>query len=164
MEKYSQVFLHFLYAMVQETKRVETFVFGTRLTRLSTLLMKKNPDQVIENLSTTFTDWSGGTRIGESIKDFNYHWARRVKCQGSIVMIISDGWDRGNLVLLEKEIKRLSRTAHRLIWLNPLAGSEDYQPIVKGIQTVIPYLDEFYPLANLNDLVSLTKALELNRL
>ena len=163
MEKYSQVFLHFLYAMVQETKRVETFIFGTRLTRLTTLLMKKNPDQVIENLSSTITDWSGGTRIGESIKDFNYHWARRVKCQGSIVMIISDGWDRGNLELLEKEIKRLSRTAHRLIWLNPLAGSEDYQPIVKGIQTVFPHLDDFYPLANLNDLVSLTKALNLNR-
>jgi uncharacterized protein with von Willebrand factor type A (vWA) domain len=94
---------------------------------------------VIQYLSSITVDWSGGTRIGDSIKDFNYSWARRVRCQGSIVMIISDGWDRGNLDLLEKEIRRLSRTSHRLIWLNPLAGSTDYQPVVKGIQTIMPH-------------------------
>jgi uncharacterized protein with von Willebrand factor type A (vWA) domain len=159
MEKYSRIFLHFLYSMVQKSERVETFVFGTRLTRLTSLLHRKNPDQVIQYLSSITVDWSGGTRIGDSIKDFNYCWARRVRCQGSIVMIISDGWDRGNLDLLEKEIRRLSRTSHRLIWLNPLAGSTDYQPVVQGIQTIMPHVDDFYPLANLNNLESFAKIL-----
>jgi len=145
MEEYSRVFLYFLYAMVQETKRIETFVFGTRLTRLNMLLRKKNPDQVIDHLSSVIMDWSGGTRIGESVKDFNYYWARRVRCQGSIVTIISDGWDRGKSDLLGREMSRLGRTAHRLIWLNPLAGSENYQPLVKGIQAVTPHVDVFTP-------------------
>jgi uncharacterized protein with von Willebrand factor type A (vWA) domain len=141
--------------MVQDTRHIETFVFGTRLTRLTSLFRKKGTDQVLENLSTLIMDWSGGTRIGESIKDFNYLWSRRVASQGSIVMIISDGWDRGNYVLLDQEVSRLSRTAHRLIWLNPLAGSPEYQPLVQGIQTVLPYDDDFYPIDNLINLESL---------
>ncbi|MCJ7694687.1 MAG: VWA domain-containing protein [Anaerolineaceae bacterium] len=155
MESYSRIFLYFLYAMVQDTRHIETFVFGTRLTRLTSLFRKKGTDQVFENLSTLIMDWSGGTRIGESIKDFNYLWSRRVASQGSIVMIISDGWDRGNYGLLDQEVSRLSRTAHRLIWLNPLAGSPEYQPLVQGIQTVLPYVDDFYPINNLNNLESL---------
>jgi uncharacterized protein with von Willebrand factor type A (vWA) domain len=160
MEKYSRVFLYFLYAMVQETKRIETFVFGTRLTRLTLMLQKQKSEQVIENLSSLRLDWSGGTRIGESLQDFNYHWARRVRCPGSIVIIISDGWDRGDYKLLKREISRLSRTAHRLMWLNPIAGAENYQPLVKGIQTVLPYVDDFYPLSNLKNLETLTKGLD----
>ncbi len=163
MEEYSRVFLFFFNAMVQETKRIETFVFGTRLTRLTILLRKKNPDQVIDHLSSVIMDWSGGTRIGESVKDFNYYWARRVRCQGSIVMIISDGWDRGKSDLLGREMSRLGRTAHRLIWLNPLAGSENYQPLVKGIQAVTPHVDVFYPIANLINLEFLVGSLGLNR-
>jgi hypothetical protein len=162
MEKYSQIFLYFLYAMAQETTRIETFVFGTRLTRLTMLLQKKRPDQVIENLSSLIMDWSGGTRIGESIKEFNYQWARRVRCQRSIVMIISDGWDRGDYQLLDREVSRLSRTAHRLMWINPLAGSQDYQPLVKGMQTVLPYVDDFYPLTNLKNLESLALGLDFD--
>jgi uncharacterized protein with von Willebrand factor type A (vWA) domain len=162
MEKYSQVFLYFLYAMVQETKRIEAFVFGTRLTRLTMLLRKHSVDQVIEDLSSLTMDWSGGTRIGESLKTFNYHWARRVKCPGSIVIIISDGWDRGNYELLEREISRLSRTAHRIMWLNPIAGSEDYRPLVKGMRTVLPYISDFYPFANLENIESLTRDLDLS--
>lgn len=162
MEKYSQIFLYFLYAMAQETTRIETFVFGTRLTRLTMLLQKKKPDQVIENLSSLIMDWSGGTRIGESIKEFNYQWARRVRCQRSIVMIISDGWDRGDYQLLDREVSRLSRTAHRLMWINPLAGSQDYQPLVKGMQTVLPYVDDFYPLTNLKNLESLALGLDFD--
>lgn len=162
MEKYSQVFLYFLYAMVQETKRIETFVFGTRLTRLTLMLQKQKSEQVIENLSSLRLDWSGGTRIGESLKDFNYHWARRVRCPGSIVIIISDGWDRGDYMLLKREISRLRRTVHRLMWLNPVAGSDNYQPLVKGIQTVLPYVNDFYPLANLDNLESLTMGLDFS--
>lgn len=145
MEEYSRVFLYFLNAMTQETKRVETFVFGTRLTRLTILLRKINPDQVIDHLSSVVMNWSGGTRIGDSVKDFNYYWARRVRCQGSIVTIISDGWDRGKSDLLGREMSRLGRTAHRLIWLNPLAGSKYYQQLVKGIKAVAPYVDVFTP-------------------
>jgi uncharacterized protein with von Willebrand factor type A (vWA) domain len=159
MERYTQIFLYFLYAMIQESKRIETFVFGTRLTRLTLLLRKHKPEQILDDLSSFALDWSGGTRIGESLKDFNFHWARRVRCPGSIVIIISDGWDRGDHVLLEREIGRLSRTAYRLMWLNPLAGSEVYQPLVKGIQTVLPYLTDFHPLSNLNNLESLTRGI-----
>lgn len=159
MEKYSRIFLQFLYSIIQRSEQVEAFVFGTRLTRLTTFLHKKTPDQVIQHLSSIMLDWSGGTKIGESIKDFNYRWARRVKCQDSIVMIISDGWDRGNLNLLKQEISRLSRTSHRLIWLNPLAGSKEYKPAVKGIQAILPHVDDFYPLGNLNNLESLAKIL-----
>ena len=163
MDKYSQILLHFLYGMAQETKRIETFVFGTRLSRITLMMRKKSPNQVIDNLSSLILDWSGGTRIGRSIKDFNYIWARRVRCQDATVMIVSDGWDRGNLELLKIEMSRLSRMAHRLVWINPLAGSKNYQPLVRGIQTVTPYVDEFFPLSNLADLESLIKGLESHR-
>ena len=159
MEKYSKIFLFFLYGMVQDRKKIETFVFGTRLTRLTLQLRRRSADQVMDNLSTHYMDWSGGTRIGEALRDFNYHWARRVRCSSSVVMIISDGWDRGDHQLLEKEINRLKRSAHRLIWLNPLAGVENYQPLVTGIRTILPYVDDFYPFANLSDLESLAKRL-----
>jgi uncharacterized protein with von Willebrand factor type A (vWA) domain len=163
MEKYSKIFLFFLYGMVQDRKKIETFVFGTRLTRLTLQLRRRNADQVMDNLSTHYMDWSGGTRIGEALRDFNYHWARRVRCSSSVVMIISDGWDRGDHQLLEKEIYRLKRSAHRLIWLNPLAGVENYQPLVTGIRVILPYVDDFYPFANLGNLESLAKRLSALR-
>ena len=159
MERYTQIFLYFLYAIAQDIRRIETFVFGTRLTRLTLMMRKKKADQVLDNLSSLILDWSGGTKIGESLRDFNYQWARRVRCQGSIVLIISDGWDRGNHELLRKEISRMSRTAYRLIWLNPLAETDDYLPLVQGMQIVLPYLSDFLPLANLNNLESLSSSL-----
>lgn len=159
MEKYSKILLFFLYGMVQDTKKIETFVFGTRLTRLTLQLRRQSADQVMDNLSARYIDWSGGTRIGEALRDFNYHWARRVRCSNSVVLIISDGWDRGDLHLLEKEINRLNRSAHRLIWLNPLSGAENYQPLVMGIKTILPYVDDFYPFANLENLEFLAKRL-----
>lgn len=152
MERYSQIFLYFLYALAQDSRHIETFVFGTRLTRLTPALRKKNIEIVLGDLSNSIEDWSGGTRIGEAIKEFNYRWSRRILGHGAIIAIISDGWDRGNLELLESEISRMSRMATRLIWLNPLAGSPDYQPLVGGIQTVLPYIDDFYPLKNLKNL------------
>ncbi len=155
MERYSQLFLYFLYALVQDARQIETFVFGTRLTRLTSVLKKKKIESVLGELSKSIMDWSGGTRIGESIKEFNFRWSRRVLGRGSIVVIISDGWDRGNLALLEKEIRRLRRMSTRLIWLNPLAGSPEYEPLVGGIKTVTPYVDDFYPLNNLDSLESL---------
>jgi hypothetical protein len=149
MERYSRLFLHFLYALAQESQRVEVFVFGTRLTRLTPALHHKDIDQAVRRTSQAVQDWSGGTRIGESLKAFNYQWARRVLGQGAVVLLISDGWDRGEIALLDREMRRLRRSVSRLIWLNPLLGSPDYQPLVRGIQVALPYVDEFLPLHNL---------------
>lgn len=129
------------------------------MTRLTPALKKKNIESVLGDLSKIIMDWSGGMRISDLLKEFNYCWSRRVLGHGAVVIIISDGWDRGNLDLLEREIGRLRRSATRLIWLNPLAGSPDYQPLVVGIQTVLPYIDDFYPLNNLHSLETLAAKL-----
>jgi uncharacterized protein with von Willebrand factor type A (vWA) domain len=159
MERYSQMFLYFLYALAQRLRQIETFVFGTRLTRLTPALRQKDTHAVIDDLSDLIFDWSGGTRIGESLKDFNYHWSRRVLGHGAVIIIISDGWDRGDLDLLKREISRLQRSVNKLIWLNPLSGSPDYEPLVQGIQAVLPYVDDFLPLNNLQNLESLVMTL-----
>ncbi len=152
MERYSRLFLHFMYALVQGNKGIEAFVFGTRLTRLTPALRYKDVDTALDKVSEGVLDWSGGTRIGESLKSFNYLWSRRVLGRGSALIILSDGWDRGDAALLEREISRLQRSVSKLVWLNPLSGSPDYQPLVRGIRTVLPYVDEFLPFHNLESL------------
>ena len=159
MERYSRLFLHFLYALAQRPQRVEVFVFGTRLTRLTPALRYKDIDQAVRRTSQAVLDWSGGTRIGESLRIFNYQWARRVLGRGAVLLMISDGWDRGEITLLDREMARLRRSVSHLIWLNPLLGSADYQPLVRGIQTALPYVDEFLPLHNLDSFESLAKTL-----
>ena len=159
MERYTKILLYFLYAIAQRSRQIETFVFGTRLTRLTQALRIKKVELVLANLSDEIMDWSGGTRIGKSLKDFNYLWARRVSCQEALLIIISDGWDRGDSELLKTEISRSHRSVHRLIWLNPLAGAPEYQPLVKGIQTILPHVDDFYPLRNLENLEMLAQDL-----
>jgi hypothetical protein len=159
MERYSRLFLYFLYALAQRPQRVEVFVFGTRLTRLTPALRFKDIDQAVRRISQAVMDWSGGTRIGESLKSFNYRWARRVLGGGAVLLMISDGWDRGDITLLENEMARLRRSVSRLIWLNPLLGSPDYQPLVRGIQAALPYIDEFLPLHNLDSFERLAKKL-----
>ena len=104
-------------------------------------------------------DWAGGTRIGEAIKTFNYTWARRTLGSGAVVLVISDGWDRGEPELLSREMSRLQRSCHRLIWLNPLLGSPNYQPLTQGMQAALPYLDDFLPVHNLNSLEALARHL-----
>jgi uncharacterized protein with von Willebrand factor type A (vWA) domain len=156
MERYSRLFLHFMYSLVQGVRQTEVFVFGTRLTRLTTALRYSDVDTALSKMSALVVDWSGGTRIGESLKTFNYSWLRRVHGRGAMVIIISDGWDRGDIDLLETEISRLQRSVYRLVWLNPLLGAPDYQPLVRGIQTVLPYVDAFLPLHNLENLEQLT--------
>ena len=159
MERYSRLFLHFLYALAQESQRVEVFVFGTRLTRLTPELRHKGVDQAVRRTSQAVLDWSGGTRIGESLRTFNYQWARRVLGRGAVLLMISDGWDRGEISLLDRELARLRRSVSRLIWLNPLLGSPDYQPLVRGIQVALPYIDEFLPLHNLDSFERLKESL-----
>jgi hypothetical protein len=137
-------------------RRTEVFVFGTRLTRLTPALRHSDVDSALTKMSGMVVDWSGGTRIGESLKAFNYRWLRRVHGRGAMVIIISDGWDRGDIHLLETEISRLQRSVYRLIWLNPLLGEQNYQPLVRGIQAVLPYVDAFLPLYNLENLDQLS--------
>ena len=155
MDRYSRLFLHFIYALARGPQRVEAFVLGTRLTRITPALRHHDVDRVLDDVSGLVQDWAGGTRIGASLKTFNFAWARRTLGRGAIVIVISDGWDRGELALLEREIGRLRRSVHRLIWLNPLLGAADYQPLALGIRAVLPYVDDFLPLHNLASLEEL---------
>jgi len=159
MERYSRMLLHFMHAITAGLRRVETFVFGTRLTRITRYLKQRDIDDAVSSVSQKVNDWAGGTRIGDALKDFNYLWARRVLRSGAIVMVISDGWDRGELPLFEREVARLSRSCYRLIWLNPLLGYENYEPLTRGIQTAMPYIDDFLPVHNLESLEQIGEVL-----
>ncbi|GAB4541108.1 MAG: VWA domain-containing protein [Anaerolineae bacterium] len=157
MERYSRLFLHFIYSLARQTRHVEAFVFGTRLTHITPALRQSDVDTAVHKMSELVLDWSGGTRIGESLRTFNYQWSRRVLGRGTLAIIISDGWDRGDMELLEREMGRLRRSVSRLIWLNPLLGAPDYQPLVRGMQTALPYVDDFLPLNNLASLEQFTQ-------
>jgi uncharacterized protein with von Willebrand factor type A (vWA) domain len=149
MERYSRMLLHFVHTLSDGLGQVETFVFGTRLTRITRLLRSKDVDDAVALVSKQVLDWSGGTRIGNTIRDFNVRWSRRVLSRGPVVLIISDGWDRGDPTLLSHEMARLQRSCHRLIWLNPLLGNDRYQPLTQGMQAALPYVDDFVPIHNL---------------
>ncbi|HWQ12494.1 MAG TPA: VWA domain-containing protein [Roseiflexaceae bacterium] len=155
MERYSRILLQFVHTISSGLRDVEAFVFGTRLTRITRLLREKDIDDAIAAVSRHVVDWSGGTRIGEAIKEFNYIWGRRVLGRGPVVLVISDGWDRGDPQLLAREMERLQRSCHRLIWLNPLLGSPGYQPLTQGMQAALPFVDDFLPVHNLLSLEQL---------
>ena len=162
MERYTRLLIHFIHTIAGDLGRVEAFLFATRLTRITRYLNYRSIDQAVNEVSRAVPDWAGGTRIGEAIKTFNYSWARRTLGSGPVVLIISDGWDRGEPELLSKEMSRLRLSCHRLIWLNPLLGSPRYQPLTQGIQAALPHIDDFLPVHNLNSLESLAR--HLNRL
>ena len=156
MERYTKLLLHFIYSLsFGLSQPVEAFVFGTRLTRITRPLQHKDVEQALREVSLSVRDWSGGTRIGEALKDFNFEWGRRVLGRGAVALIISDGWDRGEPDLLRREMARLQRTCYRLIWLNPLLGSPTYEPLTRGIQAALPYIDDFLPVHNLASLEEL---------
>jgi uncharacterized protein len=159
MDRYSRILLQFVHTISNGLRDVEAFVFGTRLTRVTRLLRERDIDDAINAVSKHVNDWSGGTRIGETLKDFNFFWGRRVLGRGAVVLLISDGWDRGDAKLLGNEISRLQRSCHRLIWLNPLLGSRDYQPLTQGMQAALPYVDDFLPVHNLASLEQLGEKL-----
>ena len=160
MERYTRLLLHFVYGLsLALDQPVESFVFGTRLTRITRHLEHEDVEQALREVSGAVLDWAGGTRIGESLKDFNFSWGRRVLGHGAVVLIISDGWDRGEPDLLAREMGRLQRTSHRLIWLNPLLGSPEYEPLTRGIQAALPYVDDFLPVHNLASLEELADRL-----
>ena len=153
MERYTRMLLHFIHT-IAAGQPLEAFLFATRLTRITRQLRYRSIDQAITEVSRAVPDWAGGTRIGDAVKAFNYQWLRRTLRGQSIVMIISDGWDRGEPELLARETSRLQRSCHRLIWLNPLLGSPDYQPLTQGMQAALPYVDDFLPVHNMNSLQS----------
>ena len=161
MERYTKLLLHFVYGLTQGlSQRVEAFAFGTRLTRLSRHLRQRDIERALQGVSSAVTDWSGGTRIGESLKQFNYDWARRVLGGGAVVLLISDGWDRGDPEELSREMERLHKSCHRLVWLNPLLGSPEYEPLTRGMVAALPHVDDFLPVHNLASLEELAAHLE----
>jgi uncharacterized protein with von Willebrand factor type A (vWA) domain len=159
MDRYARLLLRFVHALGQGLENTEVFVFGTRLTRITRELRKRDVDTALTQVVSSVEDWSGGTRIGEAIKTFNYQWARRVLRSGATVVVISDGWDRGDPELLGREMARLQRSCRRLIWLNPLLGAPGYQPLTQGMRAAMPYIDEFLPIHNLQSLEALADLL-----
>jgi uncharacterized protein with von Willebrand factor type A (vWA) domain len=159
MDRYARLLLRFVHVLGQGLENTEVFVFGTRLTRITRELRRRDVDTALNQVAASVDDWSGGTRIGEAIKNFNYKWARRVLRSGATVVVISDGWDRGDPALLGREMARLQRSCRRLIWLNPLLGAPGYQPLTQGMRAALPYIDEFLPIHNLQSLEALATLL-----
>lgn len=155
MDRYSRMLIQFVHTISAGLRSVETFVFGTRLTRITRLLEHKDIDEAVALVGANVLDWGGGTRIGDAIKTFNFAWGRRVLGRGAVVLLISDGWDRGDPALLGYEVARLQRTSHRLIWLSPLLGMPGYQPLTRGLQAALPNVDDFLPVHNLRSLQEL---------
>ena len=162
MERYSRLLMIFAHAIARR-EDLEAFVFSTRLTRITRLLRHRDLDRALDSVSKGVHDFSGGTRIGDALGDFNRRWARRVLGHGAVVLIVSDGWDRGDPQDLVAELVHLRRSSHRLIWLNPLLGSQGYEPLTRGMAAALPHCDDFlaaHNLAALEDLGSLLASLD----
>jgi uncharacterized protein len=159
MERYSRMLLHFMHTVTNDRDRVHTFLFGTRLTNVTRYLRYKDVDEALEKVGEAATDWSGGTRIGHTLEDFNKFWSRRVLTQGAVVVLISDGLDRDEGDGLTLEMQRLHMSCRRLIWLNPLLRFDGFEPKSIGIKAMLPHVDEFRTVHNLNSLNDLVKVL-----
>ena len=159
MERHARLLLRFGQALARSRVRTEAFVFGTRLTRVTRQLRGRDPDLALARVSATVTDWSGGTRIGASFREFNQRWARRALRTSGVVIVVSDGWDRGSAELVGEESARLRRNCHRLIWLNPLAGAPGYQPLAAGMAAAYPFIDDFLPAHDIASLERLGRLL-----
>ncbi|HUQ88243.1 MAG TPA: VWA domain-containing protein [Vicinamibacterales bacterium] len=162
MEPYTRTLLLFAHTLSRGRRDVEAFLFATRLTRITMELRAPKPDAAMAAVSRAVKDWSGGTRIGEALRTFHQRWRRRTLHGSSLVILISDGWDRGDPHLLRQEIARLQRSCQRLVWLNPLIGTLDYAPLTRGMQAALPFVDDFLPVRTLRDVRDL--ALQLARL
>ena len=160
MSRYSRMFLHFLHAITNDRDRVQSFVFGTRLTNITRQLRHRDVDVALGAISGTVSDWSGGTRIGASLKEFNQRWSRRVLGQNAVVMLISDGLDRDAGDDLTAQIERLHKSSHQLIWLNPLLRFEDFEPKAAGVRLMLPHVDAFLPAHNIESLTDLARFLQ----
>ena len=148
--------------MTRQQGHIEVFLFSTRLTNITADLKTRGLDLALARVSQAVQDWSGGTRIGDALQQLNKRWSRRVLVRGPVVLIISDGWDRGDPAMLRTEMSRLQRSCHRLIWLNPLIGTTDYAPLTRGLQAALPFVHDFMPVRTLTNLADL--AVHLNAL
>jgi uncharacterized protein with von Willebrand factor type A (vWA) domain len=155
MEPYARALIRFVHAAVAGRTKVEAFALGTRLTRITRELSTHDPDAAIARASVAVTDWSGGTRLGEGLRDFNDEWGQRGMARGAIVVILSDGWDRGEPAVMAEQMARLSRVAFRIVWVNPLKASPGYAPLAQGMAAALPYIDEFVEGHSLESLETL---------
>ncbi|WP_167590812.1 vWA domain-containing protein [Ensifer sp. LC163] len=163
MSQYTRIFLHFLHALSEKRQRVHTFLFGTRLTNVSRPMRNRDPDVALDECISAVKDWSGGTRIGETLHEFNRCWSRRVLGQGAIVLLITDGLERDDTAELEQEIDRLHRSCRRLIWLNPLLRFDGFEARARGVKAMLPHVDEFRAVHNLESVGELVKSLSGQR-
>lgn len=159
MSQYSRVFLHFMHALSEERGRVHAFVFGTRLTNLTRQLRRRDPDEALAECAAAVKDWSGGTRIGETLHVFNRLWSRRVLGQGATVLLITDGLERDDTDGLSREMERLRKSCRRLVWLNPLLRFDGFEPRARGVRAMLPHVDELRPVHSLDALSELVKSL-----
>ena len=159
MSDYSRIFLHFLHALTEKRRRVRTFLFGTRLTDVTRALQQRDVDEALALCSRDVRDWSGGTRIGESLREFNRRWGRRVLGQGATVLLITDGLEREDVELLAREAERLSKSCRRLIWLNPLLRFDGFEPKAQGVRALLPQVDRMRAIHNLASMRDLVEAL-----
>jgi uncharacterized protein with von Willebrand factor type A (vWA) domain len=159
MSEYTRLFLHFLHAVTDARKRVTTFLFGTRLTNVTRAIRQRDPDEALAACAANVADWSGGTRIASSLHGFNKQWARRVLSQGAIVLLITDGLERDPDDTLGFEMDRLHRSCRRLIWLNPLLRFHAFEARARGVQAMLPHVDELRPIHNLESMAGLVRAL-----
>lgn len=164
MEPYARALLRFMHAAVVGRQRVEAFAFGTRLTRITKELTNRDPDKALARASAQVPDWSGGTRLGDSLRRFNDTWGVRGMARGAIVVVLSDGWDRGNPEILAQQMQRLKRIAHRVVWVNPLKVTPGYAPLARGMAAALPYVDHFVEGHSLGALEHLTEVIAENQL
>ena len=155
MDRYSRMLLHFAHGLAHRRGRLEVFLFATGLTRVTRQIRLRRLQEAVDAVSNVVPDWSGGTRIGPALRQFHQRWARRVLHQAPVVLLISDGWDRGDPHVLREQVARLQRSCHRLIWLNPLIGTVNYAPLTRGLQAALPYVDDFLAARTLTDLAEL---------
>ncbi len=162
MSRYTRLFLHFIHAVSRDRDRgrVHAFLFGTRLTNITRHLRTRDVDEALDRVAASVEDWSGGTRIGKSLAQFNRRWSRRVLGQGAVVLFISDGLDRDGGAGLGREMERLHKSCRRLIWLNPLLRYAGFAPKSLGMRAILPHVDEFRPVHNLESLETLAEALK----
>jgi uncharacterized protein len=160
MDCYSRFLIQFMYGLQNELWGVETFVFSTSFSRITHLIRTKDIANALEKISGSILGWSGGTNIGRSLHTFNRNFAPSMVTHRTVVVIISDGWDRGDVSLLEREMQDLKRRCKKIIWLNPLLASDNYEPLCKGMQAALPYLDLFLSVHNVNSLIALGRTLQ----
>jgi uncharacterized protein with von Willebrand factor type A (vWA) domain len=155
MERYARMLLQFVYGLAAGAPDVESFVFATRLTRITRSVRRRGRRHALAAVARDVRDWGGGTRIGDALRAFNLHFARRVMRHGPVVILVSDGWDRGEPAQLARELARVRRSCRRLVWLNPLLGSASYEPLTRGMRAALPLVDDFLPAHNLASLEQL---------